>query len=418
MIAGFRMLRRLVLGDRSGNFAVIAAILAAPLILAASLSVDIGNAYRTSEGAQRALDTAALAAVRKYSIGGSEQDAKLTAEEFFKSNFAKNTGEVLSDVDVANDFSLALDNTSPNYTATASFSFSFSPMMMHLPFRISRTSVARRTSASQACVLALSASVKRAFNNAGGADTDMTGCIVMSDSDATESAYVDSNSLMKAECMFANGGINADTAATDLTCGTPKSHIASLRDPFAGRTVPTPDSVGLTVPQPDATTGVTTLSPGTYKNGLSIKGATSLQPGNYIIDGGTLTMNANANLTALGVTFFLTDGASVSINGSADFNITPSTTGDWAGFAIVADHGNTNAATINGNSSSSLTGIVYLPDSTSLSYSGDGSTSSGQCIRLVAQTITLTGHSKFRSDCSAQLAGTAISTMMDPYLVR
>ena len=113
------------------------------------------------------------------------------------------------------------------------------------------------------------------------------------------------------------------------------------------------------------------------------------------------------------------NGASVSINGNADFNITPATTGEWAGFAIVADHGDTKAATINGTSNSSLTGIVYLPDaSTSLSYSGDGTTSSGDCIRLVAQTITLTGHSKFRSDCTAQLAGTAITPSMDPYLVR
>ena len=419
VVARFRVVSRRFCNNRSGNFALLSAILATPLVLAASLSVDMGNAYRVAEGTQRALDSAALAAVRKYSIGGSEQDAQEIAADFFKSNFAKNTNQNLSDQEFSQGFSLKLDASSSNYTATASFSFSYVPVFLpHVPFPIDRTSVARRTSANQACVLALSPSIKRAFNNAGGADTDMTGCIVMSDSANSELAYVDSNSSMKADCMFATGGVNADTAATDLTCGKPRAHIASLRDPFADRTMPTPDKAGLTVPPPDPSTGVTTLVPGTYKNGLSIKGATELQAGNYIIDGGSLTLNANADLTALGVTFFLTNGASLKINGGADFNITPSETGEWAGFAIVADHANANAATINGNSNSNLTGIVYLPDATTLSYSGDGSTASGQCIRLVAQTITLTGHSKFRSDCTAQLAGTTITTVMDPYLVR
>ena len=196
------------------------------------------------------------------------------AADFFRSNFEKNTGEALqSSEDVANNFSLSLNKTSSNYTATASFSFPYNPVvLLHMPFEIERTSVARRTTASQACVLALSPTIKRAFNNAGGADTDMTGCIVMSDSSDRESAYVDSNSSMKADCMFATGGINADTAATDLTCGTPRGHIASLRDPFADRTMPTPDSAGLSIPSADPSTGVTTLSPGTYKNGLYDQG--------------------------------------------------------------------------------------------------------------------------------------------------
>lgn len=418
MVHGFSMLRRL-LRDKSGNFAILSTILVVPLLLAAAMSINLADAYRVAEGTQRALDTAALAAVRKYSIGGSKHDAQVVAADFFASNFPKNTGQTLSNQALSTDFSLTLDKTTSSYTATATFGFPYDPVFLaQLPFRITRTSVARRNTASQACVLALSPTIKRAFNNAGGAQTDMTGCIVMSDSSNSESSYVDANSSMKADCLFAAGGINADTAATDLTCGTPRANIAPLRDPFAGRTMPTPDTTGLTIPPADPSTGVTTLSPGTYKNGLTVQGATTLQPGNYIIDGGTLKLNANADLTALGVTFFMMNGASVSINGNADFNITPSTSGDWAGFAFVGDPSNTSAATINGTSNSNLTGIVYLPSSTSLSYSGDGSTSSGECIRLVAQTVTLTGSSKFRSDCTAQLAGTTISTGLDPYLVR
>ena len=85
------------------------------------------------------------------------------------------------------------------------------------------------------------------------------------------------------------------------------------------------------------------------------------------------------------------------------FDISPSLVGDWAGFSIVAEHGNTEQAVINGNSKSSLTGIVYLPDVAELQYSGNGLTS-GECIRIIAQEITLIGNATFKMDCTAELA--------------
>ena len=44
------------------------------------------------------------------------------------------------------------------------------------------------------------------------------------------------------------------------------------------------------------------LDPGRYCSGLSLKNTVNLAPGVYVIDGGTLKINANTNLNGTGVT--------------------------------------------------------------------------------------------------------------------
>ncbi|MBZ7927099.1 hypothetical protein [Ensifer adhaerens] len=149
------------------------------------------------------------------------------------------------------------------------------------------------------------------------------------------------------------------------------------------------------------------LKPGTY-GGLEIKGKVLLRPGAYIIDGNPLKFASQSIVTAEGVTFFLMNGAQLDIHGGSTFKVTPALTGDWAGFSIVAARNNTATATINGNSASSLAGIIYMPASREIQYAGSGSTS-GECVRIVAQEITMIGNSKFKLDCKAALANNTIN---------
>ena len=111
------------------------------------------------------------------------------------------------------------------------------------------------------------------------------------------------------------------------------------------------------------------------------------------------------------------NGAQLDIHGGSTFNITPSLTGDWAGFAIVAARNNTATATINGNSASSLAGIIYMPASREIQYAGSGSTG-GECVRIVAQEITMIGNSSFKLDCKATLANNTINNPGAIRLVR
>ncbi|MBV0893284.1 hypothetical protein KTN05_15845 [Paracoccus sp. Z118] len=72
--------------------------------------------------------------------------------------------------------------------------------------------------------------------------------------------------------------------------------------------------------------------------GLDIKGHARFEPGLYIIDEGDLSINANgemaldeASMAGEGVTFYLANGATLSLNGNGNFRIQAPTTAPYAG---------------------------------------------------------------------------------------
>lgn len=429
--ATFRLQLRRLVRNEDGNFAVLGAIGFIPIIGAAALTLDFVGAYLEAEKIQSALDAAALGSVRAYGEGATEDEAHETAEKFFWGNYALPQQSVVDALAAPTDpatVALSVDFTrSVNEdTAAAAFDFEYKPLFLErLPLQIRRQAVATRTTGAEACILALHHTADRAFEVSGSAAADLTGCAVLSNSNDDQSIYVGGTGTLKAECLYAAGGIYGSTQAIELACPSAVEGSPRISDPFAGKVLPKTstridlsgcgqnfvaggggngDCNGTGKTPKNADGYVVTLKPGTYAS-LEFKGAVKLEPGDYIIDGGLLELGSQTVVSGEGVTFFLMNDAAVKINGGATFNISPSLEGDWAGFSIVAAHGNAKSAIINGNSMSSLTGIVYLPDSAELQYSGNGTTS-GECIRLIAQEITLIGNSTFKMDCSSQLANT------------
>ncbi len=404
--------------DRSGNFATLAALLAVPLLLAASLTVNLGDAYRVSEGTQHALDAATMAGLTEYASSGDSDAAKSTAIDVFDVNFRNNTGQTLDKDAIGEDLTLALDASGGTYTATGRFAFEYTPVFLpHRPFGIVRVSQASEAAGDEACVLALSKNASRAFEAGGNTTVDMSGCVVVSDSGAGDSIYVGGSASLEAECLQAAGGINADSSKTTLQCAAARANAAPVGDPFASIQMPSAAKSEKSAVKANGK-GTLQLDPGTYKGGMDIKSSVNLQPGDYIIDGGTLTLNAKASLSGSKVTFFLLNGASVKINGGASLSLSPPTDGPWAGFSFVAARDNTSDATFNGGSDTHLSGIIYMPSASKVTYAGNGSTGSGDCVRLVAQTIKLIGDSKFKSDCKLQLSDNAVTTATAPYFAK
>ncbi|WP_331373208.1 TadE/TadG family type IV pilus assembly protein [Sinorhizobium chiapasense] len=421
--------------DKNGNFAVLGAIAVVPIIAAVGLTLDFVGAYLEAEKLQAALDAAALGSVRAYGEGADESEASETAKKFFWSNYAlpqENViveGASLADTPTQGALSVAFTRSTTEDVAAAEFSFDYKPIFLErLPLEIRRQAVAARAASAEACILALHHTADRAFDVSGSAAVDLTGCTVISNSNHGQSIYVGGTGKLKAECLYAAGAIYSAPLSVELACDKAMEGASRVADPFKNKVLPKTSAwVDLSGCGQDFISGgggsgdcngtgktpknnnegyVVTLKPGTYQT-LDIKRAVNLLPGNYIIDGGRLEFGSQANVTGEGVTFFLMNGAQLSINGSATFDISPSLEGDWAGFSIVAEHGNVETAIINGNSQSSLTGIVYLPDVAELQYSGNGATG-GECIRLIAQEITLTGNSKFKMDCTTELADKGI----------
>ncbi|OHV78052.1 TadE/TadG family type IV pilus assembly protein [Ensifer sp. LCM 4579] len=424
----FRMQFRKLADSRDGNFAVLGAIALVPVIGAAALALDFVGAYLEAEKIQNALDAAALGSVRAYGEGATEDVASKEGAKFFWSNYTASNSTTAASIGNGTQEALSVTFTRNinEDTATAEYAVEYTPLFLErAPLQIRRQAVAARTAGAEACILALHTTAQRAFTVSGSATADLAGCAIVSNSDHMEAIYVGGSSTLKAECLYAAGAIYGSPQDITLACEQAVEGSPRVSDPFASKAMPKTSAwvdlsgCGVTYVSggggngdcngtgktPKSADGyVVTLKPGTYGT-LDVKGSVNLEPGNYIIDGGRLELAAQSVVIGKGVTFFLLNGAELLIRGGATFNISPSLVGDWAGFSIVAEHGNTEAAVINGNSNSSLTGIVYLPDAAELQYSGNGSTS-GECIRLIAQEITLTGNATFKMDCSAELAGT------------
>jgi len=122
--------------------------------------------------------------------------------------------------------------------------------------------------------------------------------------------YINTNMYLNSVGIVAVEAVDlAGSAASSSNSGyvypTPTYNVPVAPDPLASTTSPT--FVGCNHTNYTVTTGVVTLSPGTYCKGLNISNAiVTLNPGLYIITGGA-TWNT-ATVTGTGVTLFFTSG--------------------------------------------------------------------------------------------------------------
>jgi hypothetical protein len=194
-------------------------------------------------------------------------------------------------------------------------------------------------------------------------------------------------------CAMSVGNFNVDSGLHLTDCATTTPNAAVVPDPY--KNLPAP-----TIPNNCTNGNQTAMSPGKYCNGLSINGTKTMAPGVYVISGGTLKINANANISGSGVMFYLTGGATVQMNGNATVNLSAATSGPYAGVLWFGDRTQAYAVQqINGNSTSSMTGAIYFP-SQEVDFQGNFSGANG-CMQIVADTINYTGNSTFSTDCTA-----------------
>jgi hypothetical protein len=124
----------------------------------------------------------------------------------------------------------------------------------------------------------------------------------------------------------------------------------------------------------------------------------------YIFKGTKISPGGNGTLSGAGVTIFLMDGAELNINANQVINLSPPATGPYAGITIYQARGNTTDLTLNGGANSSLNGFVYAPDAR-VTYTGNSTTASDACLRIIGKTVTMIGNSTVKSDCQAELGG-------------
>jgi len=152
-----------------------------------------------------------------------------------------------------------------------------------------------------------------------------------------------------------------------------------------------------------------TLDPGPYQQ-IVTNGTPNVtfNPGLYTIQGGSFTINGGATVTSTAATFYITAGT-VTVNGGNPVQMTAPITGSYAGVLFFQSQGDSSAAAVNGDNTTTLTGALYFP-SAQLTING-GNSAAAYGI-LVADTIVFNGSDSFNDDYSSLAGGSPIKAAM------
>ncbi|MEN8660216.1 TadE/TadG family type IV pilus assembly protein [Marivita sp.] len=271
------------------------------------------------------------------------------------------------------------------------------------------------------CMLALSPTASPAFSVGGSGVVDVVGCGFASNSAADDSFdMIGAKVTVTGSCLYAVGGISFTDGLTLTDCDQPQALQKPAPDPYADLPMlASTDVGGLTrlddraIDESFSPTEYLIDYPGMptalFDGGLTLQGDVTLGTGLYIVDGGTLKINANSVITGVGVSFYLMNGAKLDVAGGAELDVqaydpaNPSTRPDpFAGILFFADRtGSSVSHSLSGNSDSDTNGVVYFPND-QLTYTGN-SGSSYPCIKVIASQLEVTGSGTVTIGCDPSL---------------
>ena len=389
---GLRAAVRSWIGSRTGNVAIITGIALPALVGFCGLGAETGYWYFRHRDLQSAADVTAYNAVMSLRSGAdatalfqsARGDATNNGWDSAKGSLLLHTPPTSGPNQNSRSVEILLTENETRY---------FTSLFARGTVPINVRSVATYAAPAPACMLGLDKKASKTVQFWGNADANFTNCNIVSDSIASDSFAVGGSAKVTAPCVDSVGG---DYVAADLTltnCRAITTHAPYVPDPYAS--VPAPFSAASCSAGP--VNG--TLSPGLFCGGLTLNGNITVQPGMYIISGGTFKINSNSVITGTGVTFFLKNGATIQFNGSATMNLSAPTSGTYSGLLLFGDRSMPYAdQTINGSAATLLTGAIYFP-SQNIQLLGNFS-GAGGCMQVIGDTIYYTGSATFRTDCS------------------
>ncbi len=382
--------------SRDANTAIMFGLTLPLIVGAAGLGVETGYWYFKDRELQTAADVAAYAGAVEKRGGATESEVDAVAlNEAVEHGFETAIGSI--QVNTPPTSGTHQDTKSVEVLLTVPAQRFFTALFAQTEVTLSARGVATYEDGDNACILALDPEASGAVTFTGNALTLINGCNVMSNSLADDSLIVTGSADVTVPCVLAAGGIAVDDGLTLTTCAEPNAYVPPAQDPYDD--VPEPSVSGACQSLPSGN-GAATLSPGRYCGGGNLKGNKTFSPGVYIIDGGNFRINASANVVGSGVTFFLTNNATVDFNGTANITLTAPTSGAYKGLLFWGDDDNDyNFNKFNGTATSSLTGALYFPNQ-DVEFLGNFSGSNG-CMRVVSRTMKFTGSTTMNSDCTA-----------------
>lgn len=399
-----------------GGVAAVVAILSPVAIGGIGLGGEAGYWYLTQRKVQNAADVAAHGAAKRLA-DGAEQDTLEAVAAFLaeSANIPADAANITVNTPPLTGIYIE-DNGAVEIIITETVPRMFSAMYSTDPVPVVARAVATAESGGQGCAIALSETASGAVTIADFAAVNLILCDIVSNASGSSIEMTSPSSFVTASCVHATGTASV-TANLITDCDTLRENRAPLADPYASVTEP-----AATGSCADGAVSNATLSPTEahasgmsamrFCSGLTLSGAVTLSPGLYIVEGGDLTVSPGAFVSGTGVTFYLADGANLSIDPFATFNVAAPASGTYNQIAVFGSRASTGVShTVSGSFGSVIDGAVYTPTA-HIEMTGAVSTSFTGCTQLIGDTITFSGtafsnlHCLFPTGPVAEIAGT------------
>lgn len=398
--------------DSSANVLTMTALLMPVMIGAAGLGVDTVQWSLTQRQLQRMADTAAMAGALANSQGKSAKTGATAA--LAKINLVTmNQSPVIETPPSSGAYTK--DGTAIRVILATSKPLPFSSLFLKSGPLVKAQATAAFVNSGNYCVLSFESSAA-GITMQGGTSVTM-GCGMATNSNASVAVTTGGQSTVSVSQVAAVGGLKSSVNYAPGTILLP--HSKPWQDPLSSLVDPSgPTACRKSMPlsvQPNTSVTISPPSGGiACFNGASIKGNVTFAPGTYYINGGSLSIAANAVVTGSGVTFILKDfsgnsGITVDISGSATVNLTAPTSGTYGGILFYQSRTapSNGKNTISGNTSSKLEGAVYLPNQ-QVTFAGTTGMDT-KCLQIVARTVAFSGASTIQNDCSGNPAAKAFT---------
>ncbi len=331
--------------------------MAIPLSMIVVMTLEMVSLSNETSRMQAAVDAAALAGARELAVaGGGARDATGFAEAF-----------------ALNQVTDLAPRVSMNFTATQTvngFQVSgvglrgsfFGNMVPPGGFKIEVSAIAESLNQQPLCILGLPEEeddeVELGLQVLANSNIQANNCLVHSNGDM----------LTRANGTIRAGTIQANGTAT----GTGYSPVANsgalrVRDPFRTRNIRRGGACNTLNPAPLVVTGNSSqsLAAAVHTRNIIVSGNATLilQPGEHYFCR-ELRVRGNATLRGDNLVLIFDEAGTFSAADNSAISLTGRTSGDWAGFVIVATRDNDEDMEISSSSVDKLLGTIYVPEAT------------------------------------------------------
>ena len=397
-----RLFRTLLKHDR-GNVLVVGAACLPLLIGAAAFAVDSISLALSNRTLQRAADSAAIAGA--YAVSQSESAQTAATNDLQENRFPTLSQPASVTQGPAYGFQRTV-----SVTLDSRLNLPFMSIFTHNAASVQAHATAALVDEGSFCVISLYDGSDTGIDINGNGNLNL-GCGMKANSRSDQAITAGGSSRLAGSPLASVGGLDGTTnnfvpptrlqpysAPQEdplLRVPNPPSDYCTNNSGLLGGLLNTNISIGPAQAQ--------TLSPGCYRS-LDIKGAATLLPGTYYINGGDVTIGAQATVVAPGVTIVLTgpngQAGDLRIQAGANLNMSSSGTGPYTGVLFYRDRRAAHSEVqISGGASLFLTGALYFPtaDVDFVGHSG----MNVRCLQLVAQKMRFRGSANIDNSCPA-----------------